>query len=342
MTTTADAPAILRIGCLGAARITPDVIVRPAQARGDVTLAAVAGRDRARTELFATEHGFERVCANYDELIQRPDVDLVYNPLPVNLHALWSIRALEAGKHVLCEKPFAMNLAEAKTVLDASRANGRRVIEGIHACYHPAFIQCANWVRSGAIGQVRSMQGILTVAIPDNGGMEIRHLPETGGGAFMDLGVYPLSCVLAMTDDDPNEVEANARLTSRGVDERMEVALTFPGDIKAQLLTSMEMTAPTHTSFEVIGETGRILFENPSIPQRGYRLRLFRNDGTIDEAPIDRVGTYFYQMDALVRGLVGGDPLPTEGASILRQQSIIDSVYAAAGLSNLRSEQSDR
>ena len=123
---------VVRIGCLGAARITPPALVAPAKARHDVALTAIAARDPKRAEVFAREHGFERAEQSYEALIDASDIDLIYNALPVNGHAEWSIRALNAGKHVLCEKPLAMNLREAETMANAAVRSGRRLIEAFH------------------------------------------------------------------------------------------------------------------------------------------------------------------------------------------------------------------
>lgn len=325
---------LLRIGCLGAARIAPEAIVHPAFVRGDVEIAAVAGRDAERCRTFASRHGIGRVLPDYEALVSDPDIDLVYNPLPIHLHAEWTIRALEAGKHVLCEKPFAMNIGEAEAVLRASQVSGRRVIEAMHYRHHPAFRQVQSWLNQGRIGALQSIEASLAVAIPDNGN-EIRHLPETGGGAFMDLGCYPLSYALALLPGDPVSVAAVATLTPRGVDETMTARLLFEGGVTAQLSCTMAQGVPTQSLLELVGDKGRILFDNPCVPHLGYQLRLVNDDG-VEVAPINRTTTYFYQMEALVEALRTQTYMATEGKAILRQQRALDAVYEAAGLRHLR------
>jgi predicted dehydrogenase len=324
----------LGIGCLGAARIAPEVIVAPAAVRGDVDLVAVAGRSPERTQAFAQAHGFTRVHADYEGVIADPDVTLVYNPLPISHHARWSIAALEAGKDVLCEKPFAMNAREARAVLDAARASGRRVIEAMHYRYHPAFLAVLEWVRSGRIGKIERIDACLNVAIPDADGQEIRHLPETGGGAFMDLGCYPLNWALSLMDWAAPAVVAEGRRTARGVDEAMSAVLTFDG-IEAHLAASMAMDVETRCWLEVAGTAGRIRFDNPCVPQLGYALELETGEG-VERPAIDRTTTYLHQMAALVDALKSGRPMPSEGDAILRQQSVLDEVYVAAGMGDLR------
>lgn len=326
---------MIRIGCLGAARIAPTALVNPAKSRGDVRLTCVAARDRARAGAFADAHGFERVAANYEDVIADPDVDLVYNPLPINLHAEWSIRALEAGKHVLCEKPLAMNLAEAEAMTAAAESSGRRLIEAFHYRYHPMFEAYVNWIDGRRIGTLCEFDAYFTIAIPDRDGEEIRHLPETGGGAFMDLGCYPLSWLLMTRSDDPVSVTASAQLTSRGVDERMEAILKFADGFEARLTASMALDQKRSAGLRVVGEDGTIEFDNPLAPQLGASLKL-NSDGRTEEIPEDRVTTFFYQLGAVARALDSGDRLPTEGDAILRQQRWIDATYDAADLAHLR------
>ncbi len=325
----------MRIGCLGAARIAPAALVAPAQVRGGAVLQAVAARDPQRAAAFAGRHGFLRSEGDYDALIAAPDIDLIYNALPVNLHAVWSIRALEAGKHVLCEKPFAMNAAEADAVLAAGQASGRRVIEAFHYRYHPGFAQLLAWIRAGAIGDVTGLDAAFSVPIADLGGTEIRHRPETGGGAFMDLGCYPLSWTLAVMEAAPVTVEARAILTPRGVDESLEASLMFAGGVEASLSASMAANARFAARFTVTGERGRIEFLNPLAPQLGARLSLTL-DGRTESVPLSRISTYAFQLDAVLAGLESGETLPTEGRAILRQQRALDAVYGAAGLHHLR------
>ena len=177
------------IGILGAARITDKALIDPAKVIPQIRLRAIAARDRTRAEAFAQRHGVADVHDSYQQVIDAEAVDLVYNPLPINLHADWTIRALAAGKHVLCEKPFAMNVGEAERMLAAAEASGKRLIEAFHYRYHPAFQTCLDWLAADEIGELREIRATFDVEIKDNG-TEIRHRVETGGGAMMDLGCY--------------------------------------------------------------------------------------------------------------------------------------------------------
>ena len=325
----------MRIGCLGAARITPGAIVHPVRVRSGAVLQSVAARDEVRARAFAETHGFRRHDASYEALVGADDIDVVYNALPINLHAEWSIRALQAGKHVICEKPFAMNAREAAQVLAVARSAGKRVIEAFHYRYHPGFLQALAWVDAGEIGLISSIDAEFNVAIDDRGGTEIRHLPETGGGAFMDLGCYPLSWVLHLLRTRPVHIDAKASLTSRGVDGSMRTVLTFPGAVKATLAASMAPGEAFSARLHVKGSKGEILFVNPLAPHHGGSLTLMAGSKRLSPR-VSRISTYTWQLDTILFALEAQVPVPTEGDAIIMQQEVLDGVYAAAGLKALR------
>jgi predicted dehydrogenase len=325
----------MRIGCLGAARITPNAIIHPARVRPGAVLQSVAARDVERARAYAEAHGFKRHDTDYAALVAAPDIDIVYNALPINLHAEWSIKALQAGKHVICEKPFAMNVREASQVLGAARTAGKRVIEAFHYRYHPGFLQALAWIDAGEIGLLSSIDAVFNVGIDDKGGTEIRHLPETGGGAFMDLGCYPLSWALNILRARPVHIEAKARLTPRGVDETMDATLTFPGGVTARLAASMAAGEPFAARLHVKGSKGEIVFNNPLAPHHGGSLSLKAGPKVLTPR-ISRISTYTWQIDTILFALEAQVPVPTEGEAILQQQEVLDGVYDAAGLKALR------
>ena len=325
----------MKIGCLGAARITTPAIVDPSKIRPGAVLQSVAARDPKRAQEYATTHGFQRSDQSYLDLVNAPDIDLVYNALPINLHAEWTIRALKAGKHVLCEKPFAMNVREAHEVQAAARTSGKRVIEAFHYRYHPGFLQMMAWIDAGEIGMVTSVEAKFNVAIEDKDGTEIRHLPETGGGAFMDLGCYPLSWTLNVLRNRPAHIEAKAELTARGVDEKMHATLTYPGAVKATLSASMAKGEGFAAHLLVKGTKGEIEFVNPLAPHFGCSLTLKAGSKTLTPR-VNRIATYVWQLETVIHALDNDLPLPTEGEAIIIQQEVLDGVYAAAGLKSLR------
>lgn len=326
---------VYKIGCLGAARIAAKALCHPAKCVAGVDLVGIAARDQKRAEAFAQTHGCARVYADYSELIADPDIQLVYNPLPIHLHADWTIRALQAGKHVLCEKPFAMHVGQARQMVEAADVADRRLIEAFHYRYHPAFVTALDWVRGGHIGVLQKLRARFTVPIGDAGGTEIRHLPETGGGAFMDLGTYPLHWVRQIIGTEAQSYTATATTTARGVDETLDAELDFGNGVVAELHASMALNTTPDAQLEIIGETGRIVFQNPVAPHQGAVLKLITPQGE-QTAPISPISTYTYQLSAVVTALDTGQPLPTEAADSIAQQAALDAIYEAAGLGHLR------
>lgn len=324
----------LRIGVLGAARIANEAIIDPANVVPRCRITAIAARDRSRAEAFAAEHNVPTVLDDYQSVIASDDIDLVYNPLPIHLHAEWTIKALEWGKHVLCEKPFAMNLEEARLMQLAADQNGKRLIEAFHYRYHPAFEICLEWLANDEIGELKEIHATFNVSIKDDG-HEIRHRVETGGGAMMDLGCYPLQWALATTGETPSAIQATATLTPVGVDESMRAELTFPSGVVAHLEANMGPGVPFQAELKLIGTKGEIEFVNPLAPHNQHMLGWLRSSHG-RTAKISPISTYTYQLGAVFNAIDTGEPLPTEGEMVLRQQAALDGIYEAAGLRHLR------
>lgn len=324
----------MRIGLLGAARITPRAIVDPASVIPTCSLQAIAAREERRAQAFADRYAVKETYTTYDALISADNIDLIYNALPINHHASWSIKALEAGKHVLCEKPFAMNSDEADAMLAAAEKSGRRIIEAFHYRYHPGVITLLEWISSGAIGAVTSIEAHFNAPIK-NTGAEIRHMPETGGGAMMDLGCYPLNCILQIMNAAPISVEASATLTPTGVDESMMAVLSFDGGVTAAIKTTMALDHSFSASVSVFGKDGEITLDNFLQPHMNTTLVLNASSQKKTVKP-NLITTYTHQLSAVLEALVNGQALPTEGQIVSQQQNAIDDIYIAAGLAHLR------
>src|SRR3954470_2694353 len=227
----------LRIGILGAARIAPMALVRPAKAVPEVTVAAIAARDPARAQSFAKKHGIARAHTSYDDLIADPEVNAVYIPLPNGLHAEWTLRAIDAGKHVLCEKPFTSNEKEARTVADAAAASGLVVMEAFHYRYHPLAEKMRAVVHDGALGDIRHVQTAMCFPLPLF--KDIRYNYDLAGGATMDAGCYAVHCLRLLGPGDPEVVAASAKLYGDKIDRAMVADFRFPGGATGRTETSM-------------------------------------------------------------------------------------------------------
>lgn len=316
----------LRIGLLGASRIAPRAVIEPALARADVAVTAVAARDRARARAFAEAHGLAAVADDYAALVRREDVDLVYNALPPAAHVEWTVAALEAGKAVLCEKPFAMDAAEAQVMADAARRTGGLLIEAFHYRHHRVMHDAVALVRSGALGRVLRGDGVFEVPIARTA-TELRWRAELGGGGLMDLGCYPLHALRSLLGVEPVVGSARA-IFEDGVDAVLEVELSL-GDVPVRLACSMISPAP-RVVLTLEGEQGRMSIVNFVAPQIGCRFTLER-DGVVEEQPTDGPSTYAAQLDHVARVLAGETaPLLSTDDAVANMRAI-DAIYTAAG-----------
>ncbi|EEA03449.1 oxidoreductase domain protein [Burkholderia sp. H160] len=321
---------MLQFGVLGAARIVPWALIEPVARRTDVAVAAVAAR-RPGAAAFAQEHGIPKAYDSYEALLADSSIDVIYNPLPPHLHAEYSIKALEAGKHVLCEKPFAMNAREAHAMLSAAEKAGRRIVEALHDRYHPVFEHLLALVDSGRLGQLRSLQAVFNHSIPASPS-EFRRTPEMGGGALIELGCYPVHWCRSLLRAEPEVVSAEAIVTPNGCDEEMRARLQFPAGIEARVEACMTPGWKYHARFIIEGERGTVTAENSLLPHLGHSI-IERIDGTMRQYTVAGATTFDHQLEAFVMALANGRPLPTEGPDSLGNIQTIDAIYAKAGVS---------
>ena len=318
----------LRIGVLGAARIAPMALVRPARSVPAVHIDAVAARDPARARAFAQKHGIPRVHESYDALLSDPELDAVYNPLPNSLHAAWTIRALEAGKHVLCEKPIAATAAEAETMAAAAGRAGRVLMEAFHYRYHPLFARLLAIVDAGEIGELRHVESHF--CIPMLSPRDIRYRRDLAGGALMDVGCYTISMLRHLVRREPEVIRARARWTRGGVDRFMEAHLRFPGGPTARFTCALLSSWPVRITLRAEGSAGAFSVLNPIAPQLFHRLRVTTSAGARTER-VRGPGSYTAQLSAFLAAVRDGAKPPTDAADGVRNMRTIDAVYAAAG-----------
>jgi predicted dehydrogenase len=321
-------PQPLRIGVLGAARIAPMALVAPARRVPGAAVVAVAARDPERARQFAARHGVLRVHASYDALLADPEVDAVYNPLPNALHARWTIRALEAGKHVLCEKPFAVSVTEARAMADAAARAGRVLMEAFHYRYHPLFARMRTILASGEIGDVRHLEAHF--CIPMVRPWDVRYSAELGGGALMDAGCYTVHLLRHLAGAEPEVVAASARWTRGGVDRFLAADLRFADGRTARLTCSLFSRWLLRASARVEGTAGRLLVLNPYAPQFFHRLRVV-TPGAQRRERVAGASTYEYQLRAFVAAVRQGLPIPTDPVDAIANTRVIERIYHAAG-----------
>jgi predicted dehydrogenase len=319
----------LRIGVLGAARIAPAAIIGPARNVDGVEVVAVAARDRGRAREFATKHGIPRVIDSYEELVSDPEIDAVYNPLPNGLHGRWTMAAMAARKHVLCEKPFTANADEARAVAAAHDGSGLVLMEAFHYRYHPLFARVRELIADGAVGPVRHIEAWL--CFPLLSGKDIRWNPALAGGATMDAGCYPIHMVRHLADVEPEVTGARARLRSPAVDRFMDAQFRFADGVTGRATCSMLSAQVLRVGLRVRGDDGEIRVLNPLAPDRFHRLTVRNKAGKKVERSTRR-HTYDFQLEAFARAVAGGDPVITGPEDAIANMVAIDAVYRAAGL----------
>jgi predicted dehydrogenase len=320
---------VLRIGVLGAARIAPTALICPARSVDGVTVAAVAARDPARAKAFALKHGVPGT-RTYDELIADDGLDAIYNPLPNGLHHEWTLRALDAGKHVLCEKPFTANAAEAAEIAERAQGSGLVVMEAFHYRYHPLAARMAEIVRE--LGEVRRVETAMCFPLPRF--KDIRYQYALAGGALMDAGCYAMHCARFLGPGEPVVEGAQALSLRRDprVDRAMTVDLRYPTGAVGRVQTSMWSSALLRIRARVIGEHGRMTVTNFAAPQYFHRVTVSVGGRTRREK-VAGEPTYTHQLRAFaaaVDGAAEANLTPPEDS--VRTMRLIDAAYQAAGL----------
>lgn len=318
---------MLRIGLLGASRIAPTAVLAPAAKRDDVEITCVAARDPHRAAEFAQTHGIAHVAADYGDLIARADVDMIYNGLPPSAHLEWTLAALAAGKTVLCEKPFAMDAAQARAMTEAASAAGLPLVEAFHYRFHNVMRQAEAIVRSGALGDIHRAYAVFEVPIvrtPD----ELRWRAELGGGGLMDLGCYPIHALRTLIGEEPKVREAQGEFVD-GVDVKMSAILNFPSGVRAEIACAMATDKPA-ARLTLGGSKGRLEILNFLAPQMGCRFTTTIAGQTV-EHPTDGRTTYEAQLDHVAAVMRDGVKPLTGGADAVANMMVIDRIYALAG-----------
>ena len=320
----------VRVGILGCAQIVEAVLIDPARVTPEIALVAVASRDAGRAAAYAAEHGIPRSYGDYQALLDDPQVEVVYNPLPNSLHAEWTIRALEAGKAVLCEKPLASNAEEARRMVEAADTAGLPLIEAFHYRYHPVAQFIGDTLRSGLLGRPRTLAARLKIRggrmTPDN----IRFQPELGGGSTMDLGAYCINLLRMCVGEEPTVTAATPTLLSPEIDIAMHASLAFPGGAVAEFECS-HRAERFETWLTLEGEHGTLRCDNPFLPHRGATVTV-EAGGEARTTRFDEPATYVFQARALAKIIRGRAPILTPGADGIANMAVIDAIYRKAGL----------
>jgi D-xylose 1-dehydrogenase (NADP+, D-xylono-1,5-lactone-forming) len=266
---------VLRWGLLSTANINRAVI-KPIQASKRHKLVAVGSRDAAKAKTYADQYHIERSYGSYEALLADPEVDVIYNPLPNHLHAEWTIKACQAGKHVLSEKPLALTLSEVDAMDTAARKAGVVVQEAFMYRHHPQTLKVKEIIEEGTLGRVRFARGVFSFFLSDSENVRLK--PEWGGGALWDVGVYPISYIRTMLGGMPETVFGTQVLGPSGVDISFSGEMVFPNQVLGQFQCGF--SAEYHTTIEILGEKGSLTLLNPFKPYLDSEVILNRGEQT--------------------------------------------------------------
>jgi predicted dehydrogenase len=321
--------SLIRIGVLGAAAIVPMALTQPARSVPEAQIVAIAARDPKRAEVFARKHHIPRVHKTYNDLLADPEIDAIYNPLPNSLHAEWSIRALRAGKHVLCEKPFASNAWEAEEMAKAARETGLVLSEAFAYRYHPLIARVREIISSGELGEIKHIEAQFCFLLPSPG--NIRFKFELAGGALMDCGCYPVSLIRFLAEAEPNVERAKARLFAPQVDHKMSADLSFADGRTAHLVCDMLSPRLFRSFLRVEGDAGWLRVINPYHPHWFNWLSVRGQNGAYSQR-VHGENSYALQIRAFIKAIRGEMKLNTNPEDAIGNMRVIDSIYEKAGL----------
>ncbi len=317
----------IRWGVLSTAKIGVAKVI-PAMQRGEFTeVVAIASRSWDKAHATATKLGIARAHGSYEALLADPEVDAIYNPLPNDQHVPWSIRALEAGKHVLCEKPIAVTAAEGQTLVDAGAKYPRlKLMEAFMYRHHPQWKLAQEMVVSGRIGSLRTIQTFFSFYNDDPN--NIRHDPSKGGGGLMDIGCYAISLSRWIMDAEPARVSGLVEVHPEwGVDRTASAILDFGGRGAATFTCSMAVTP--FQVVQIIGDAGRIElsevpFNAPKDTPCAIRLQL--SDGPIERIAVEVCDQYTIQGDLFAQAILDDTPVPTPITDAVRNMEVIEAI----------------
>jgi D-xylose 1-dehydrogenase (NADP+, D-xylono-1,5-lactone-forming) len=312
----------MRLGIISTADINRKVIPG-AHASEKVELVAVASRDQARADAYAAEWEIERAYGSYDALLEDPGVDAVYIPLPNTMHREWSVRSLEAGKHVICEKPFSKRAEDVEAAFAAAERTGLLLTEAFMYRHNPQTARLVELVREGAIGELRVVRSAFSYSLYDAENIRLR--TDVEGGSLMDVGCYCVSGSRLLAGE-PESVVGSAYVGPTGTDWVFTAALRFAGDVLA--LFDCGTCLPERDELEAIGTEGSLFLDDP---WHCYEPVIeLRRDGAIERIELEPVDSYRLELENLVDAIDGTAPLLLGREDALGQARAIEALFRSA------------
>lgn len=322
----------VRWGVLGAARIAVRKVI-PAMQKGQWSeVTAIASRDRAKAQDAARSLGIAQAYGAYEELLMDPQIEAIYNPLPNHLHVPWTLKAAEAGKHVLCEKPLSLTAEEASTLLALRDRAGVKIGEAFMVRTHPQWLRARELITSGRIGELRSIVGFFSYFNRDPN--NIRNIPAFGGGALMDIGCYPITTSRFAFGEEPSRVLGLVeRDPGMRIDRLTSAILDFPSG--HSIFTCSTQLVP-YQRMQFLGTRGRIEIEVPFNAPNDRPCRIFIDDGgdvaggDVSTEALPTCDQYTIQGDVFSRAIRQGGEVPVSVEDAIKNMSVIEAVFRSA------------
>ncbi len=315
----------LNWGLLSTARINR-ALIPPLHKSVRNQLIAVASRDELRAQQYAREWNIPQAYGSYEALLNDPDIDVIYNSLPNHLHAEWTIKAAQAGKHVLCEKPIGLSVDEVDAIIRAAKENNVVIAEAFMYRHHPQTKKVLELVKAGEIGNLVTLHGSFTYTIDEDHLDDIRLTPEYGGGSIWDVNCYPISFFRALIGSAPVEVFGWQRNSDRGVDLTFLAQMRYTGQVIGQAESSFEL--PNETYIEVRGSKGNVFIPSPYKPGDKVSFQLIK-DGMVNRITMGDFDLYSGEIediyDAVVKGRPQLIPLQESRDNIATIRALLDS-----------------
>ncbi|MCV7175828.1 Gfo/Idh/MocA family protein [Mycolicibacterium sphagni] len=324
-----DSAGRVRIGILGASSFAPTTMINPAKGNRDVVVAAVASRDQPSADEFAAKYDIPKAYGTYEALLDDPSLDAIYVLVPTSMHGKWTKLALAAGKHVLVEKPFTANAAEAQEIADLDAQSDRVVMEAIQFRHHPLTRRVEEIIASGEIGTLRRVEVTLCVLLPTFKANCYNY--AMAGGAMMDAGSYVTNMARTFGGSTPEVVSAQAKLQKPQVDRAMSAELRYANGHTGRLRCALWSGNLFRASAKIVGDDGELRWLSPAAPNVFPLLSVRSANGRRSER-FSRRTTYSFQLQAFADSVLRGEPVRTSPQDAVENMSVIDEVYRAAGL----------
>lgn len=325
----ADSVAPVRIGILGASTFAPTTMINPARDNADVVVAAVGARDQDSADAFAAKYDIPRAHGSYEALIDDPDLDAIYVLVPTSMHGKWTRAALAAGKHVLVEKPFTANGAEAREISELAATSDRVVMEAIQFRHHPLTLRVQDIIDSGELGRLELVDITLCVMLRPFTANCYNY--ALAGGAMMDAGSYVANMARTFGGSTPKVESAQAKLRDPRVDRAMTAELRYAEGHTGRLRCALWSGNLFRASARIVGERGELRVLSPAAPHLFPRLSI-RSAGRKRVERFARRPTYAYQLDTFAAAVLRGGPVRTTPEDAVENMTLIDEIYRSAGL----------